>query len=249
MESGTAGDVGAFTIAIRLPAPRKQRIQYGPAGGSVVKVITIEREYASGAGGIAQALAARLGWTLWDREITCEIARRLRCDVASVEQREEKLDSAYYRLVKTFMRGSYEESYSGGAKLELLDAESLSQLFENVVKDAAAKGDCVIVGRAAPWFLRDRKDTLHIFIYAPFEEKMRRLRALGKSRSEAEELIERVDSERMAFIKKYYGKIWPQRDLYHLMINSKGGNEAVIDLILYQMAQLNTQPTLVRNAS
>jgi cytidylate kinase len=210
----------------------------------VVKVITVEREYGSGAGGIAQALAARLGWKLWDREVTCEIARRLKCDVASVERREEKVDSAYYRLIKTFMRGSYEESYSGGAKLELLDAESLAPLFESVVNDAAAKGDCVIVGRAAPWFLRERKDAMHVFIYAPYEEKMRRLRAQGKSRVEAEDLLERVDSERMAFIKKYYGKIWPQRDLYHLMINSKGGDAAVIDLMLYQMAQLNAQPAL-----
>jgi cytidylate kinase len=215
----------------------------------MVRIITVEREYGSGAGSIARALAARLGWTLWDRDVTCEIARRLKCDVASVERREEKLDPAYYRLIKTFMRGSYEESFSGGAKLELLDAESLSQLFESVIKDAAAKGDCVIVGRAAPWFLRDRKDAMHVFIYAPFEEKVRRLRALGKSRGEAEELIERVDNERIAFIKKYYGKAWPQRDLYHLMINSKGGDAAVIDLMLYQMEQLNAQPALVTNAS
>jgi cytidylate kinase len=215
----------------------------------LIKVIAVEREYGSGAGAIAQALAARLGWTLWDREVTCEIARRLKCDVQSVEQREEKLDPAYYRLIKTFMRGSYEESYSGGAKLELLDAESLAQLFENVVEDVAAKGNCVIVGRAAPWFLRERNDTMRVFVYAPFEEKMRRLRAQGKSRSEAEEMIEMVDSERIAFVKKYYGKVWPQRDLYHLMINSKCGDEAVIELMLFQMAQLNAKPVLVRSGS
>jgi cytidylate kinase len=215
----------------------------------LIKVITVEREYGSGAGGIARALAERLGWGLWDREVTCEIARRLKCDVQSVEQREEKLDPAYYRLIKTFMRGSYEESYSGGAKLELLDAESLAQLFENVVKDVAAKGNCVIVGRAAPWFLREQNDTMRVFIYAPFEEKMRRLRARGRSRGEAEEMIERVDSERIAFVKKYYGKVWPQRDLYHLMINSKCGDEAVIELMLFQMAQLNEEPVLVRSAS
>jgi shikimate kinase len=215
----------------------------------MIKVITVEREYGSGGGAIAQALAARLDWVLWDREVTCEIARRLKCDVQSVEQREEKLDPAYYRLIKTFMRGSYEESYSGGAKLELLDAESLAQLFENVVKDVAAKGNCVIVGRASPWFLRERNDTMRVFIYAPFEEKMRRLRARGKSRSEAEEMIERVDSERIAFVKKYYGKVWPQRDLYHLMINSRCGDGAVVELMLFQMAQLNAEPVLVRSAS
>jgi cytidylate kinase len=205
----------------------------------VIKVITIEREYGSGAGGIAETLAGRLGWTLWDREITCEIARRLKCSIQSVEQREEKLDTAFYRLVKTFMRGSFEDSFSGGAKLELLDAEHLAQLFERVVKDAAGKGNCVIVGRAAPWFLRERDDAMHIFIYAPHEEKIRRLVAQGKTPDEAERLVEQVDSDRAAFIKKYYGKVWPQRDLYHLMINSKIGDGAVIDTILFKMEQLN----------
>lgn len=206
------------------------------------KIITIEREYGSGAGGIAQALAARLGWKLWDREITIEIARRLKCDASSVERREEKLDPAFYRLMKTFMRGSYEETFSGGAKLELLDAESLSQFFERVINDAAAQGNCVIVGRAAPWFLRERPDAMRVFIYAPHKEKVRRLRALGKTRDEAEELLEHIDGERAAFVKKYYGKTWPQRDLYHLMINSTCGDAAVIDLILFQMAQLSAPP-------
>lgn len=197
----------------------------------MVTIITIEREYGSGAAAIAKALAYRLGWTLWDQEITCEIAKRLKCDVKSVEQREERPDPAFYRLMKIFMRGSYEDSFTGGG-LELLDAEHLARLFENVVKKIASQGRCVIVGRGATWFLRDRPDTFHVFIYAPYEEKMRRLSAIGKNENEADELIERVDRERAAFVKKYHGKPWPQRHLYHMMINSILGDEAAINLIL-----------------
>lgn len=83
----------------------------------MTRIITIEREYGSGAAGIAQTLSDQLGWELWDRAITCEIARRLKCDVESVEQREERPDPAFYRLVKIFMRGSYEESLHGGGNL------------------------------------------------------------------------------------------------------------------------------------
>ncbi len=205
----------------------------------MIKILTIEREYGSGAGGIAETIAKQLNWTLWDHEITCEIARRLKCPVASVQKREERLDPTYYRLVKTFMRGSYEESFSGGSNIEMLDAEHLSKLFERVINDAAGKGNCIIVGRAAPWFLRGRDDAMHTFVYAPCEEKIRRLEELGKSRSDAEELVARVDVERTAFIKKYYGKTWPQRDLYHLMINSVLGNEAVIEMMMHQMEILN----------
>ncbi len=204
----------------------------------MVRTITIEREYGSGAGAIARKLAAKLNWTLWDQKITQEVAKRLKCDVRAVELREEKPDSTFYRLMKTFMRGSYEERFSG-AGTELLDAETLSTLFETVIKDVAARSPCVIVGRAAPWFLRERDDNMGLFIFAPFHEKVRRLLAIGKTQEEAEEQLEHMDEDRAAFVKRYYGKTWPQRDLYHLMINSVIGDEAVIDLALREMEILN----------
>jgi cytidylate kinase len=211
----------------------------------VIKIITIEREYGSGAAAIGKSLADRLGWTLWDREITCEIARRLKCDVQSVEQREERPDPTFYRLAKVFMRGSYEESLQGAGRLELLDAEHLALLFEKIVTDIAAKGNSVIIGRGSPWFLRNRDDTLRVFIYASADEKVRRLRAQGKSQSEAEDLIASVDRERAAFVKQYYGANWPQRYLYHLMINSVIGNDAVIKMILSEMDLLDANSRLV----
>jgi len=206
----------------------------------VITIATVEREYGSGAPTVAKALAARLGWTLWDNQITCEVAQLLKCDVASVERREERLDPAFYRLAKIFMRGSYEESFTGGGP-ELLDAEHLSRLFEKVVKKIASNGRCVIVGRGAPWFLRGRRDVFHLFLYASTEEKVRRITALGKSREEAEHLIATVDQERAAFIRKFYGRVWPQRDLYHLMLNAKLGDDAMVDLALQTIAILDKQ--------
>lgn len=206
----------------------------------MIKVISIEREYGSGAGAIAAKLAGRLGWTLWDAELTKEIARRLKCKISLVEEREERLDPTFYRLIKAFMRGSYEESFQGH-NADLLDAEHLSRLFETVIKDAAARGNCVIVGRGSPWYLRDHPDTFHTFIYAPPDEKIRRLTALGKTRDEAEALIATVDAERGAFVKKFHGKTFPQRELYHMMLNSKAGDEAVIETILNSIARLNEQ--------
>ena len=207
----------------------------------MVKIITVEREYGCGGAAIAQKLADCLGWKLWDRDITCDIARRLKCDVKKVEQREERPDPAFYRLVKAFMRGSYEDSMSAG-NVELLDAEHLAKLFERVVQDAASKGNCVIVGRGAPYFLRHRNDVFSVFMYAPYDEKIRRIVAQGKSHDEAEELVERVDRERAAFVKKYFDRIWPQRDLYHMMLNTKIGDEAVIDLVFHEIEILDRAP-------
>src|ERR1700756_3018308 len=132
----------------------------------MIRIVTIEREYGCGYDAIAKALAAKLGWALWDHEITCEIAKRLRCPISSVQKREERPDSAFYRVAKIFMKGSYEDLYSG-ANIDMLDAEHLAQLFGKVVTDVAGRGPCVIVGRGSSWFLRDRDDTLHTFLFAP----------------------------------------------------------------------------------
>ncbi len=204
----------------------------------MIRSIAIEREFGSGAAEIARKLADKLGWTLWDQKISQEIAKRLKCDVKSVEQREEKPDSTFYRLMKIFMRGSYEDRFSGHGA-ELLDSESLAQLFEAVIMEVSDRGPCVIVGRAAPWFLRDREDNMSLFLYASHEEKLRRLLAIGKSENEAEEMLEHVDADRAAFVKRYYNKDWPVREIYDLMINSKIGDDAVIEVAVNQLNILN----------
>jgi cytidylate kinase len=208
----------------------------------MIRAITIEREYGCGAAAIGKALAEQLGWKLWDEEITAAIARHLKCDKRSVEEREERVDSVFYRLIKVFMRGSYEASMNG-QELELLDAENLAHMFEKVVVDAANEGRCVIIGRAAPWFLRDRDDAFRVFIYAPYGEKIRRTVAQGKSLREAEHLLETVDGERAVFIRKYYNKDWPDRGIYHLMVNSAIGDEKVVRLILAEIAMLEEPVT------
>lgn len=227
---GAASSAGECQTALSPSRARCDLIQKP----FVIRVISIEREFGSGGGSIAKKLADKLGWALWDQEITKEVAGRLRCDVKSVEQREEKPDSTFYRLMKIFMRGSYEDRYSGTGT-DLLDAESLSHLFGTLITELAERGPCVIVGRAAPYFLRDREDTFRMFLYAPYEEKLRRVKASGKSTEEAETLLETVDRDRAAFVKRYYDKTWPQRDLYHLMINSVIGDDAVIEVVLHEI--------------
>ena len=47
--------------------------------------------------------------------------------------------------------------------------------------------------------------------------------------------IANVDRQRVIFVKRYYGMEWPTRELYHLMINSKVGDDIVIDTILNEI--------------
>ena len=197
----------------------------------MIKVITIEREYGCGGGEIAQKVANQLGWKLWDQLLTEEIARLANCPKSVVEVREERNDPLYYRLFKSFLRGSYEGSINA-PKLNLVDSETILRITRRVVEHAAERGNCVIVGRGSQQFLKSRPDALRVFLYAPREDKVRRLLARGKSEKEAEELVDTVDRERADFIQKYFNVEWPDRSIYHTMMNTAIGDEAVVDMIL-----------------
>jgi len=208
----------------------------------MVRVIAIEREYGSGGAEIAKRIANRLGWKLWDKLLTNEIARLMECECRVVEEHEEKRDPLYHRLLMAFMRGSYEGSLNA-PRLKMADTDCIREVAERVVKRAAEGGKCVIVGRGCAYYLQNRRDTFHLFVYAPFDEKVRRLQARGKSKSEAVQLAETVDRDRAAFIKQYFGVEWPDRHCFDLMINSTMGEETAAETILNSITLFEKQTT------
>ena len=206
----------------------------------MIRVITIEREFGSGAADIARKLAERLRWQLWDQKLTEEIARRLDCDCQAVEELAERKDPLYYRLFKAFLRGSFEGTLNA-PRLGMVDADCIRQVADQVVTMAAKTGNSVVVGRGSAYFLRDRADAFHVFVYAPFEAKVWRLRAEGRSEKEAIELAETVDRDRAAYIKQYFDIEWPARHFFHLMVNSAIGDEVVVETIVDSVAQFDKQ--------
>jgi len=200
-----------------------------------IRIITVEREYGSGGALIAQKIAERLGWKLWDTELTAEIARRAQVPPEAAARCDEHVDPLLHRLFKVFARGSYERSLPLTG-IQGFDTDRMVALLQSVIEDAAAAGNCVVVGRGSPYILRNRPDAFHVFVFAPAEEKIRRVKTLGKSEAEARELVETIDKERGQFIKRYFGADWPCRRLYNLMINSEAGDEYVIEMILHGVA-------------
>lgn len=197
----------------------------------MINIITVEREYGAGGGEIAKLLSGRLGWKLYDEQLTEEIARLAQCPKAVVEVREERNDPLYYRLFKSFVRGSFEGSVNAH-KLKMVDSESILRITERVVCRAASVGNCVIVGRGSQHFLENNAETLRVFLYAPRADKVKRIIARGKTSKEAEELVDSVDQDRVDFIQKYFHVEWPTRYLYHIMLNTAMGEELVIQTIL-----------------
>jgi cytidylate kinase len=204
------------------------------------RLVTIEREYGCGAAAIAAQLADRLGWKLWDHVLTEEIARLAHVDASAVMRCDERMDSRLHRLAKAFWRGSYERSSALGN--QVFDTDRMMSLMQDIMNRIAQEGNAVVVGRGAPFFLREHPDVFHIFLYAPRAEKIRRLVEGGNTEAEAEDLVDSVDRERIAYIKHYFDADWPTRSLYHVMLNTAVGNEAVIETILQTMRLLEGSP-------
>jgi cytidylate kinase len=202
------------------------------------RILVIEREYGAGGSDIAERTAKRLGWKLLDQELTAEIARLAKVKPDVCQKREERVDPWTYRLAKVFWRGSHERSVQFN-DADILDADQLLCLSQQVVEQAAVAGQCVIVGRGAPYFLRDHDDTFCVFLYASRDAKFQRVRLRIKNDTEAINLVDTVDEERAEFIQHYFKVQWPSRPLYHAMLNTDAGVEETVNSILYLMDAAN----------
>lgn len=204
------------------------------------RLITIEREYGCGGGAIAAQLAQRLGWSVWDKRLTEEIARVANVEPSAVKRCDERMDGRLYRLAKTFWRGSHERSSQVAG--QVFDTDRMMSLMEQITARIAQEGNAIVVGRGAPFFLRDHPEAFHVFLYAPRAEKVRRLVDEGSTEKDAEEMVDTVDRERMAYVKHYFNSNWPTRSLYHVMVNTAVGNECVIKTIMYTMELVACRP-------
>jgi cytidylate kinase len=100
---------------------------------------------------------------------------------------------------------------------------------------------CAIVGRGSAYYLQNRPDAFHVFVYAPIDDKAGRLMASGKSEREAIQLAESVDRDRAAFIKQYLKVEWPDRHSFHMMVNSAISEDAAVGTILSTMEPYKKQ--------
>lgn len=204
------------------------------------RLISLEREFGCGAGAIAAQLAERLGWKLWDKLLTEEIARIAQVDPSAVKRCDERMDSRLHRLSKAFWRGSYERGTQLGH--QIFDTDRMMAMMEEIMDHIGKEGNAVVVGRGAPYLLRENPGAFHVFLYAPRAEKIRRTITDGYSAHEAEEMVDSVDRERIAYVKHYFDADWPTRSLYHIMVNTAVGNEPAIETILATMRRVERSP-------
>jgi cytidylate kinase len=212
-------------------------VRPAPRGAVMLRTITVEREYGAGGSMVAAELARRKGWQLVDHEITAEIAKLASVDSRVVARCEEKCDTLMHRLTKVFWRGSYERSLPVGDD-KILDADTMVHLAHKVIEEKAKHGHCVIVGRDAPYILRNRKDNFRVFVFGSCEEKIRRLVGLKSRETEAAEMVDTIDHQRALFVRKYFNAEWPCRRLYGIMLNFDAGINPVTATLLHTIDQI-----------
>ncbi|MBZ5637972.1 MAG: cytidylate kinase-like family protein [Acidobacteriia bacterium] len=199
-------------------------------------VITLAREYGSGGREIARRVAEGLAWRLVDRELIAEVARRADVPNEAAAEYDERLNPWMVRMAKGLWAGSA-DSFAAAPRGDVFDADLMAELTRRVILEAAAQGSCVILGRGAQCILRDRTDALHVFVYAPAEDRVRRLARRHGGEAAARIEMERADRTRAAYVQHYYGCDRTARELYDLMVNSRIGVEAAVRMVVCAMGR------------
>jgi cytidylate kinase len=199
------------------------------------RVLTVNREFGSGGGRIAETIAERLGWKLLDRDIIDAIAYAAHVDKKVVRHYDEHVDSWLRRINQQAMRSA---ALAAGLQLgenSVFDAEEMVKLSQKIIEKAYTDGNCVIVGRGSQCVLQHKPDVFHAFVYAPYKERIQRLYERLEKGANAESRLRTVDEERAKYLQQYYGKCWTNPHLYDLMISSHEDENTTTNVILYAM--------------
>ena len=189
-----------------------------------VSVITIGRQYGSGGSELGQILADKLGYAFYDKEIIEMTAGTTGYSSNYVGEHQESLTNS---LIYDLVNHMYTFPETGSPKDKIFDAQS------KVIREIAAKGHCVIVGRCADQILKDRTDCLNVFLHAPLTNRIKRVMSKKNlTEKEAKNLILKEERRRADNYHYYTRQIWGASANYHLSLDTSLGYDYVMDVIL-----------------
>ena len=187
---------------------------------SPIDLITLTREFGAGGGELAEALGRRLGWRVLDRDIAGLVAERLAVDEEAVAARDEHAPGLLERLGTTILRTS-PELISFTPATDVPDPERVAAAVRDVLREAAERPPLVIVGHGAAALFADHPSALHVRLVAPIERRVERICGrVGCGGRDAVGLAQRVDAERVSYMRQFYRRDWRDPLLYDLQINT-----------------------------
>ena len=183
-------------------------------------VITIGREYGSGGRLIAKQLAEELGIHFYDKQLISDVAKKTGFSEQFIR------NSEHQRPTNSFIYDLYTSMKSPS----VLDQVFIAQA--KVIKEAAQRESCVIVGRCADYILRDMPNCLKVFINAPLDQRVRRAREeYGVQEANLESFVLRQDKARASYYNYCATGHWGQSREYDLCINSRIGIDNAVAVI------------------
>ena len=195
-------------------------------------VVTLSASYGAGGSQVGPRLADRLGGAFLDRVIPAAVAERLAVPLDDALAHDDAVRSVLERLLMRFAPAA--QAFSGAATPpELVDERSFLRATEAVIREHAAAGSGVILGRAAAIVLRDAPGALHVRLDGPAERRVAQAMELeGADRETAARHMRETDRAREAYVNQFYGADARDAALYHLVIDSTAlALDACVELI------------------
>ncbi len=189
-----------------------------------MSTITISRQIGSLGREIAGIVAEELGYRLVGRELINQAARRAGAPEAAL--------------------AAIDELGLFGICPSPQECQAYHRAIRQVMRELAAEGNVVIVGRAGQVILSGCADVLHVRVYAPAVVRAQRVAAhVGILQAAAEARIQASDRYRRDYLRRYYRVRWDAPELYDLMVNTERLTApAAADLIVAALAQPLARP-------
>lgn len=189
------------------------------------RTISISRQVGTGGEEVAQAVAKRLGLRFIDYQVIQRAAEDAGVSPETVSEAEHT-PSLLTRLLEALARNPSMPVAAWAdpvplAASPLFTSADYRKFVEDVIRDLADQGGCVIVGHAAQVILRDRFDTVRVLVTGSTPHRVRRIRAgMGVEEKEALKIIERTDNERLDYFRRFYEIGWLTPSTYDLCIST-----------------------------
>ncbi len=183
-------------------------------------LVTLSASYGAGGSRIGPALAQRLDVPFIDRAIPVAVAERLAVPLDDALARDQSVSGTLERLLASFAPLS--DLYGGsGPPAEVVEDRSYAEATEQVIRERAAAGDGVILGRAGARILRDEPGVLRVRLDGPVDARIAQaMQESGIDHDTAASRLERTDRARDAYIHHFHGVDVHDAALYHLVIDS-----------------------------
>ncbi|MFN8651939.1 MAG: cytidylate kinase-like family protein [Gemmatimonadales bacterium] len=184
-------------------------------------LITISRQFGTGGAEVARLVAGALGWHVVDNEIVDRVAHRAGLAPDAVAEQDERVPGFVERLARALAASSQEFAVPEIGVAVRPAEPNLVRLTEMVVKEIAAEGQAVLVGRAAPAVLGREAGVLHVKLVAGRDYRIEAVMASEKlDRRGAERLMDHTDAERRRYHREHYGRDWDDPLHYHMVLNT-----------------------------